>query len=212
MLANRLVTSQEQEAKQDIFFGQVVVIWARWAVLLASMVVAFWTSDTTVQLGRRFGLVSILVGGNFLLHGRYVTGTPLNRHSVLIVSGIDLLLVTAIVWLWPPGSGLDSPFFVLYYPLVFAVALVFVPRIGLAFAAAALGAYASVCAATGTLATTMEMRSFFMRSVTLLAMGVLGASYWRMQRERHRAGVLAGANVSAGPDRDRALAKTTLGA
>ena len=54
-----------------------------------------------------------------LLHGRYVMGSPLNRTAVVVASVVDLILITAIIVLWPGSHGLDNQFFVLYFPVVF---------------------------------------------------------------------------------------------
>jgi len=54
-------------------------------------------------------------------------GSPLNRTVVVAASVADLVLITGIVAFWPGAVGLNNEFFVLYYPVVFAFALVF-PR------------------------------------------------------------------------------------
>ncbi|MDP9370349.1 MAG: hypothetical protein M3Q03_19105 [Chloroflexota bacterium] len=35
------------EAAEDIFFGQIVIIWARWFVVLAATVLTLWTSTSS---------------------------------------------------------------------------------------------------------------------------------------------------------------------
>jgi hypothetical protein len=102
---------------------------------------------------------------NFFLHGRYVMGSPLNRAVVVAASVADLVLITAIVVFWPGHVGLSNQFFVLYYPVVFAFALVFPRVIEAAYTVLAMLAYATACFVLGT---------------------VLGNYYFRIQRDRLR--------------------------
>ena len=34
------------EAAQDLYFGQIVIIWARWFLILAGIIRTFWTAST----------------------------------------------------------------------------------------------------------------------------------------------------------------------
>src|SRR4029077_16714733 len=91
-----------------------------------------------------------LMAMNFFLHGRYVMGSPLNRAVVPVASLIDLILITASVGLWPGPTGFDNHLFVLFFPVVFAFALVFTRRIEAAYTVMAMAAYIGACVFTGT--------------------------------------------------------------
>src|SRR3979409_292608 len=93
--------THEQAALEDVFFGQSVILWARWSVILAGAVLVLWTSSTVDQLTRTFPFFLALMAMNFFLHGRYVMGRPLNRAVVVAASVADLVLITAIVVFWP---------------------------------------------------------------------------------------------------------------
>src|SRR5260370_38884983 len=80
------VRSREQAALEDVFFGQSVILWARWRVILAGAVLVRWASTTVAQLTRTFPFFLVLKAMNFFLHGRYVMGSPLNR-TVLAAEG-----------------------------------------------------------------------------------------------------------------------------
>lgn len=43
--------SAAQEAAEDIFFGQLVIIVARWFLILAGTILVLWTAADAVQLG-----------------------------------------------------------------------------------------------------------------------------------------------------------------
>jgi uncharacterized iron-regulated membrane protein len=104
------VRSHEQAALEDVFFGQSVILWARWSVILAGAVLVLWTSTTVAQLTRTFPFFLVLMAMNFFLHGRYVMGSPLNRTVVVAASVADLVLITGIVAFWPGAVGLNNQF------------------------------------------------------------------------------------------------------
>src|SRR5262249_50371724 len=89
-----------------------------------------------------------LMAINFYLHGRYLTERPCNDLLVAAASVFDLAVVTALVMFWHESglisSGLASPFFVFYYPMLLAVAFVLPPRLAIAYTAATVLLYAVI--------------------------------------------------------------------
>jgi hypothetical protein len=177
------------EAAEDVFFGQVVMIWARWAVIAAAALF-LWNTGDVGQLTPRVLLLAVLMALNFFLHGRYLVERPANRALILLASTADVVLVTGAVAVW---GGFGSQLFVLLYPVVFAFALVFPPRFtaGLTIAAAGLYLAAVVVAGTGWEADVQLVKVLAVRVLTLCAVGALGTYYWRIQRDRRRAALAA---------------------
>jgi hypothetical protein len=193
------VRTAEQANLEDVFFGQTVILWARWSVIVAGIALVLWTSTDVTHLTQTVPFFLALMAMNFFLHGRYVMGAPLNRIAVIVASVVDIVLITAIVALWPGGQdGLKNQFFVLYYPVVFAFALVFTRRIEAAYTVLAIVAYVAACLLTKTVPFDLgsDDKVLVMRVVVIAAMGFLGNYYFRIQRDR-----LAGAarGVTAGP-------------
>ncbi len=184
------VRSHEQAALEDVFFGQSVILWARWSVILAGAVLVLWTSTTVAQLTRTFPFFLVLMAMNFFLHGRYVMGSPLNRTVVVAASVADLVLITGIVAFWPGAVGLNNQFFVLYYPVVFALALVFPRAIEAGYTVLAIAAYSTVCFVFSGSALfadgAVNLKTLMMRLIVMAAMGFLGNYYFRIQRDRLR--------------------------
>jgi hypothetical protein len=189
------VASPTREVAEDVYFGQIVIIWARWFVILAAAVLALWSSDDTSELGKRALLVVVLMGVNFFLHGRSISGRPANMTLLLATSLIDIAVVGAMVAFWS-GGGIESELYVLYYPLVFAFALVFPQRITAVYGLLAVGSYAAICilSDTGLLTNSVDAKALAMRVITLAATAALGTYYWRIQRRRRR---LAGGAIPA---------------
>ena len=186
MAETREVRSPKQAEQEDVFFGQTVIVWARWAVIVAGIVLVLWTSTDVALLTRTMPFFLVLMAINFFFHGRYVMGSPLNRTVVTVASIVDLVLITAIVVFWPNAEGFNNQFYVLYFPVVFAFALVFTRRIEAVYTMLACTAYAGACLLTGTLgiADGGGMKTLVMRLIVIASMGFLGNFYFRIQRDR----------------------------
>jgi hypothetical protein len=177
-----------RESAEDLFFGQVVIIWARWFIIAAAALLSLWGASSEGELAGSIVLVVALMGVNFFLHARHLASRPANQLLVTAASVLDLALVTFIVLAWHGQSGIDSRYFVFYYPLVFSFALVFPPRMAGSYAGLTLATYVAACVAAdpSILFDTADAKLLVMRLITLGAMGGLGAYYWRIQRDRRR--------------------------
>ena len=175
-----------REAVEDVFYGQVVMIWARWAVVAVFAVLSLWNVGDVGQMTERVLLLAVLMAVNFYLHGRYLSRRPANRILITLATVADLALITGAVLLW---GGFQSQLFVLLYPVLFAFALVFPPRATAILALFAVGVYAGVVVAAGTdwLQDVQLTKILLVRLLTLLAVGGLGTYYWRIQRQRRHA-------------------------
>jgi hypothetical protein len=182
----REVRTKKQAEQEDLFFGQSVILWARWSVIVAGIVLVLWTSSDIGLLTRTMPFFLVLMAINFFLHGRYVMGSPLNRTAVTVASAVDLILITAIIVLWPGVHGLNNQFFVLYFPVVFAFALVFTRKIEVAYTVLAIVLYTGACVFTGTVPFDLggQDKVLVMRVIVIAAMGFLGNYYFRIQRDR----------------------------
>ena len=194
--------SSEQEAAEDVFFGQVVINWARWFIIAASVVLVLMTADNTGRVVVGILPVVALMAMNFYLHGRRLAERPANRALIMLSSLLDLAAITAVVLLWPGAPGLHNPFFVMYYPVVLAFAFVMPARLTFVYTVTALAAYAGASFLAELSLTSKEalfllssdanvfqgaVEILVARLITLGAMGALGTYYWRIQRDRRRA-------------------------
>jgi hypothetical protein len=190
--------SQARAAAEDLFFGQIVTIWARWFVIAASGAIALWSAATPREVTVATLVVVAMMALNFFLHGRYLMERPANRALLLAVGALDLLLISLIVATWQGGVGVGSQLFVLYYPALLAFAFVFPPRATLVATAATLAAYVGACllADPGFVTSAADVKTLVMRLITLAAMGGLGTFYWRIQRRRRGAAMAAAQAVA----------------
>ena len=187
------IRTGEQEAAEDVYFGQVVANWARWYIIGAGIVLVLWTATEPTKLVVGIIPVVILMAINFYLHGRSFAEKPANRAMITLTSVLDIALITVVVLFWPGSAGIKSVFFVMYYPVVLAFAFIMPPKITIAYTVLAVAAYAgaSIAADTALLTDVVAIESLVTRAITLAAMGALGTYYWRTQRNRRRAAAAA---------------------
>ncbi len=182
-----------REAAEDLYFGQVVAIWARWFVIAGAALLALWAAPDERTLAASTVLVVALMLLNFFLHARQVAGQPANAGMVTVASLVDLALITVMVISWPGGGSADSRYVVFYYPVVFAFALVFRPQLAVPYTALALLVYAAATLVVdaGTLQSAEQFEPFLMRLIAMASMGALGTYYWRIQRRRREDALVA---------------------
>ena len=186
-MKNNSARSLEQEAAEDVFFGQVVMIWARWFLIVAGAVFFLWTSERSTQLALGVVPIVALISINFYLHGRSFLERPCNTLLITAASIVDAALISAIVLLWhgaTGGTGLASPFFVFYYPVLLAFAFVMPRRATAVFTAVTAATYLAIC--FGDIASLTSAKVLALRLATMVAMGGLGTFYWRIQRDSRR--------------------------
>jgi hypothetical protein len=178
-----------KEAAEDIFFGQIAIIWARWFLIAAGVIIAVLSTTDMAQLIIAILTVIVLMSINFAMHGRYLIGKPANMFLLLATNLVDALIVTFLVFTWNNAAGLNSNYFVLYYPILFAFALVFPPTISILYTVLTLILYTATCLLTTDLQFVFSISGFellAMRLITLGAMGGLGTYYYRRQRQAFR--------------------------
>ena len=195
--------STQHEAAEDVFFGQVVINWARWFIIAAGVVFVLLTADDTTKIVLGvLPLVGLMVM-NFYLHGRRLAERPANRALITAASLIDLALITLVVVAWPGANGLQSEFFIMYYPVVLAFAFVMPPKVTIGYTAIAMAVYTGACFLAGASGDDFKeveaYETLVSRLITLGAMGALGTYYWRIQRDRRRTAADKGADPGVAP-------------
>ncbi|MBK5291141.1 MAG: hypothetical protein JJE04_05635 [Acidobacteriia bacterium] len=185
--SNRAVYESESariEAQEDIFYGQIVCITARWCIIAGSIFLALFHADDTGAMERSLIPLLILVAANFFLQGRYMMRSPANALLLQLLSFVDLAVITVIVM-----NG-NPEFFVFYYPVALAYAMVFVRRLALIFTGVLAIGYTMVAVLVAPgIHFNGDEETLAIRLVTLLGTTLLGTMYWRLQRTRRPRGV-----------------------
>jgi hypothetical protein len=167
------------EAQEDVFYGQIVTIIARWWVIAGAIFTALYQADDIAKVEKSLIPLLVLVAANFFLQARYMMRLPANARLLQIGSAIDIVVITALL------LGGRPDFFVFYYPVALAYGLVFVRRLTLIFTAV-LGAGYAILASTVApgLRFDGDEKVLLVRLVTLVSTSLLATMYWRIQRAR----------------------------
>ena len=178
--------TSERAESEDIYFGQVASNWARWFIIGTGALLILWTSgDTTKLIVGILPVVGLMVM-NFYLHGRLLAGRPANRTLIGVAAAVDIGLIMGLILLWPGSTPLGNGLFVMFYPVLLAFAFVMPPRISIGCAVGVIAAYAALTVIIDPMALTdiESAETLIERLITLAAVGLLGAYYWRIQRRR----------------------------
>jgi hypothetical protein len=169
---------KQGQDRADIFWGQVAAIWARWAIVVGGAALVLSQASDPGQLAIGIVPVVALLITNFYLHGRYLIEKPANARLTLLASGLDLGMLGLLFFSWTHTPGLGNPCYLLLYPILFSVGLVFRPRISWPFTAATLALY-------GLLAQPVaDPKALAVRLITLVAVSGLASLYWRSIRQQ----------------------------
>ena len=126
-----------------------VSVWGRWFVGLVSVFEmayrpGFWYPDNVGAVLLMFPLAAL----NGLIHLRLLTNRQVTWRWMLLLSAMDIALITASVSI---GPGFDSFVFVAYYPALALFVVVFTSLgLGLAWATMTSAAYSLVCWTAGS--------------------------------------------------------------
>ena len=181
--------TSKQEAVQDLWYGQVVTIIARWFLIGAGVILTLWRAERIEDVLAPIYLLMGLVAVNFVLHGRFLTGKPMRREVVIGCSIVDVAVISLVIASasWGVDSGVNNPFYVFYYPVILSFALVFPWRLAAVFTGTAIAAYLAICfVATPGLLLGASAEATVARVITMATAAVLGTMFWRVERDWRR--------------------------
>ena len=191
------------EGAEDLAHGQVVVIAARWILVVAGLGLAlispeaFTNPDAVGELRVQIMLIMGLAVANFFLHAQVLMKRPVNAAVAYGSSVVDIAVISLIII---AGNGYDSGAFVFYFPAVLAMSVAFRTEVAFSLAAGAIAVYGAI--ASPTLLNGEDGATFTTRLLMLAAIAVCGNVYWRVERDRRdqaakTSGVLQPVDVEA---------------
>jgi len=170
------------EAEADLDHGQVVIIMARWLLIVVGLflLIVKPTSDVT-ELRLQITLILLLGLVNFFLHAQLLKHRPVPAALAYIASAFDLVVITILVL----SQGGDSPLFVLYFPALLALSVAFEPFVTIVYAIATAGVYGIIAA--DALPARVDAGPIVITRVLMLgAVAFCGGLYWYVERGRRR--------------------------
>src|SRR5207244_6473385 len=102
--------------------GQTVIVYARWLLVLAGLLVTVWNPDGLGQLRLQIGVILTVAIANFVMHAQLLRKRP-TVHAVAFAASVgDLLMISMLVL---SQGGFASTTFVFFFPAVLAIAVAF---------------------------------------------------------------------------------------
>ena len=193
------------DISDDLAHGQVVIITARWILVLAGLLLALWNPGEVLDLRIQVMTILALSGANFYLHSQLLTKRPVLAPVAYAASAADIAVISLIIL---SQGGFLSNVYVFYFPAVLALSVAFRTEVTFAFAASAIAIYGLIAleAFTHPGVPVGEMAIVMVtRMLMLAAVAVCGNAFWRIERDRRRAAQESGTAIREQLDEDLAV-------
>jgi len=167
----------------DLRYGQIVIVAARWMLVLSAFVLLLYRSDKINELV--FGVVGLLgiAVANFWLHTKILRKQCVEPEWVYLASAADIAVISLMTWL---QGGIWSRVFPYYYPAVLCYVLVFRSGITMFFTATVVGAYAVLAAMSSPPMQAADDQVLMARLLAIAGVAFVAGRY-RVVEEGRRA-------------------------
>jgi hypothetical protein len=171
----------QADARTDLDHGQIVVVTARWTMIVVGLALSIvYPTATVSDLRVQVSLILGLAIANFYLHAQLIRRRPIPRWTAFVASAADLVVISLLLI---PQGGFSSYRYVLYFPALLALSVAFEPVVTLAYATATVVVYTCIVLATAH-ALGADGPIIVERLLMLAAVASCGAVYWRIERDR----------------------------
>lgn len=172
---------------EDLMYGQSVIVTARWILVLSAFMLALWNPGPMGELRTQVLFILLLAVANFYLQAQILMKKPASSGVVYFASAADLAVISVMIIL---GGGFDSNVYVFYFPALLALSVAFSPAATLLFAGSAAGLYAFISLGSA-LFGDINLQVMIARLIMMSAIAVCGQIFWRIERDRRGAAVVA---------------------
>ena len=174
---------------EELAYGQVVIIAARWVLVVAGLLLTLWYPDAMgdpAAMGELRISVMLILGlavANFFLHAQVLMRKPVLASVAYAASAADIAVISLVVI---ASGGFSANAYVFYFPALLALSVAFRSEVTFAFAGSAIVTYGLISMAT---MVSEDGAVLATRLLMLAAVAVCGNVYWRTERDRRKAAV-----------------------
>jgi membrane-associated HD superfamily phosphohydrolase len=185
MMKRTKESARSPEKVDDLAYGQVVIVTARWILVLSGLLLVLWDPDPISTLRFQILLILVLAVANFYLHAQALMRRPVLPEVIRAASVCDLLVITLIL---VAKDSFQSNMYVFYFPAIAAFSVVFTTTQTILFTGSTCVLYTILCLFTGASGEGLgNFQVLFTRLVILVAVAVVGNAYARIERGRRQA-------------------------
>ena len=170
----------QSDSTEDLAHGQVVIIAARWILVVAGLMLALWNPEAMGELQVSIVLILGLAMANFFLHSQVLQRRRVRPNVAYGASAADIAVISLVLIV---GGGFDTIPYVFYFPALLALSVAFPTKVTMAFTAATVAVYGLVSLAT---AAESQAPTVVTQMLMLGAVAVCGNVYWRIEGDRRR--------------------------
>ena len=174
------------EASEDLSAGQIVIITARWVLILAGLIFALappFPSDL-VQLEVNVVVIIVLAMANFFLHMQVLGKRPTLDSVVYASAAVDIAVISIIILtqvaIQGPAAGFTSTIYVFYFPALLAISVAFPRSMTVLYTGATMAIYALI--AVG--GSGGDSPVILARLLMMAAVAFVGARYLGIEADR----------------------------
>lgn len=168
---------------EELQHGQIVLITARWALVLAGLVLLMWRPPDV--RGFSIGILVLLTLAviNFFLHVQILRNRPIARDLVYGMSIADLAVISVISDI---RGGFDAHTFAFYYPAILVYSLVFPGHLTVLLTGGVMALYAVICVSTPDfdLFSELDQQVLVARLLMIVAVAYLAYRYRLVEKRR----------------------------
>ena len=185
----------DRESADDLVHGQVVVIAARWVLVVAGLLLALWDPAAMGELRVQIVLILGLAVGNFFLQTQALMRRPILVPVAYAASAGDIAAISLLII---AQGGFESNVYVFYLPALLAVSVAFRQIVTAALAGSAILSYGLISAVTFGPGDEVAL---FTRVLIMAAVATCGSVFWGVERKRQGDETAAGERRNA-PSRE----------
>ncbi|MHB8629221.1 MAG: hypothetical protein ACYDBJ_21790 [Aggregatilineales bacterium] len=182
-------SATEAENLDDLAHGQVVLVTARWILVVCSLIFVLWNPAPIGILRIQLILILTLAMANFYLHAQVLMKRTVLPTVIYAASICDLIVITAAVAI---QDSFTSNTFVFYFPAIVAYSVAFAPQIIAALTGCVCVFYTLECLLTGSFSVGRDnLQVIFARVLMLVAVAVVSNVFAHIERGRREEATIA---------------------
>jgi hypothetical protein len=163
--------------------GQMVIITARWILIIGAMVLTLWNPAGVEDLWKiqvQSGLLLVYAVINFFLHAQYMRQGEGLTSIAYVMSLADLALISFVILI---QGQIASSVFVFYLPAMLAISVAFSKETAALFTGGVVAGYLFV-ALIGESPTSAQFQELLMRIVVMVGVAFVGGLFRHIEEQR----------------------------
>lgn len=172
------------ERMEELAYGQLVIVSARWILVLSGLLLTLWSPDPLGRLRLQIVILLLMAVGNFFLHTQALMSRPLLHKVIYASSAADLAVITLLI---VTGGGFGSSLYTFYFPAILAFSVVFPTHVTILYTATVTSLYTIISMVSLNDGSAGDVQVLVARLVILVAIAVCGNIFWRVERRRRQA-------------------------